>query len=177
MRYALLPLLASTLALAQQVPQYRVGTPEDQRQSALAETHPFERFTYYGAGLQLGWMSGIGLSFRLSTPMRWGGEATFGILKLQNFSFWCLGGELHYRLGLGERYRTYLLAGLGYYSLSTDTKESSVWPVRFGLGLGAETFPMEWLALGAELAITAYTNGDAIQVLPMPQFGIMYYFR
>jgi hypothetical protein len=33
------------------------------------------------------------------------------------------------------------------------------------------------LALGAELAFTAYTNGDAVQILPMPQFGLMYYFR
>ncbi len=174
--YVRLLLILPAFVLAQQVPQYRIGTSEEQP-TAPPPSHPFEQATYYGAGLQPGWMSGIGLSFRVTTPLRWGGEATFGILKLRDFSFWCLGGELHYRLGLGSTYQTYLLAGLGYYSLSTDTKESSVWPVRFGLGLGAETFPIQWLALGAEIAITAYTNGDAIQVLPMPQFGVMYYFR
>jgi len=161
---------------AQQVPQYRIGEAPEQ-QIPGSTLHPFERFTYFGAGLQVGWMSGFGLSFRISSPLRWGGELAFGILKLKDMSFWSLGGEVHYRLGISESYRSYLLAGLGYYSHTTDEKPESIWPVRFGLGLGVEVFPIQWLALGAELALTAYTNGDAVQVLPMPQFGLMYYFR
>ncbi len=171
----LVALMLSIVSLsAQQIPQYRLGEGEQQRSAAV---HPFERHTYFGAGAQVGWLSGIGLSFRLSSPTRWGGEVNFGILKLTSASFWCLGGELHYRLGISQSYRSYLLAGLGYYSHTTDRKAESIWPVRFGFGLGAETFLLEWLALGAELAITAYTNGEAVQVLPMPQFGLVYYFR
>ncbi len=174
----LLSLLAlSAPLLTAQIPQYRVGQPEESQPQTSLTTHPFEHSTYYGAGLQLGWMTGIGLSFRLSSPQRWGGELTVGVLKLKDMSFWCLGGELQYRLGISPSYRTYLFAGLGYYSHTTNEKPEPIWPVRFGAGLGAETFLLQWLALGAELGITAYTNGDAVQVLPMPQFGLMYYFR
>jgi hypothetical protein len=176
MRFAAF-LCSACIALAQQVPQYRLEPPEEPTRVQPTGAHPFERFTYYGAGLQLGWLSGIGLSFRISSPSRWGGELNAGILKLKDVSFWCLGGEVHYRLGVGPSYRTYIMAGLGYYSHTTDKKPEPIWPVRFGLGLGAETFLLQWLALGAELAVTAYTNGDAVQVLPMPQFGLMYYFR
>lgn len=170
-------LLLSIVSLsAQQIPQYRIGEAEQQAPHSTA-LPPFEQHTYFGTGVQIGWMSGIGLSFRLSSPTRWGGEVNFGLLKLKDMSFWCLGGEVHYRLGISRMYRSYLLAALGYYSHTTDRKPESIWPVRFGFGLGAETFLLEWLALGAELAITAYTNGDAVQVLPMPQFGLVYYFR
>ncbi|MCS6965627.1 MAG: hypothetical protein NZ473_02500 [Candidatus Kapabacteria bacterium] len=170
--------LGPAALLAQQIPQYRLGPPEH---TALAQptssTHPFNRFLYYGTGLQLGLMSGVGLSFRLSSPTRWGGELTAGILKLKDLSFWCLGGEVHYRLGVSPIYHAYMLAGLGYYWHTTDTKLSPVWPIRFGIGVGAETFLLEWMSLGAEVALTAYANDGAVQVFPVPQLGLMYYFR
>ncbi|MCS7176328.1 MAG: hypothetical protein NZ960_01675 [Candidatus Kapabacteria bacterium] len=177
MRLLCLVLVTLGSAIAQQIPQYRVEPQDGRPPRPVTAADPFELYTYYGAGLQVGWMSGIGLSFRISSPVRWGGELNAGILKLKKTSFWCLGGEVHYRLSATPSYRTYLLAGLGYYSHTTDSKPEPIWPVRFGVGLGAEVFLVELLALGAELAITAYTNGDALQVLPLPQFGLMYYFR
>lgn len=176
-RTALVCLLAGALsASAQQIPQrtLRAADTTAERPAVALDVAP-----YYGVGFQLGFVSGVGFSFRYTSPQRYALELNAGYITAgKNRAWYSVGAEVQYQFDNSLDSRFYGLAGLGYYADDKDSVGNVLsYPTRLGLGVGYEWFISRAAALTVEAPLTFFIGELGVQVFPTPQLGIIYYFR
>jgi hypothetical protein len=171
----IMALALSPFALSQ-IPQ-RTLQPADT--SAPRSTIAMDVSPYYGVGFQLGFVSGVGFSFRYTSPQRFALELNAGYITAgKNRAWYSFGAELQYQFDNSLDSRFYGLAGLGYYADDKDSVGNVLsYPTRLGLGVGYEWFISRAAALALEVPLTFFIGEPGIQVFPTAQFGIVYYFR
>lgn len=172
---AMLCLTIAASALAQ-IPQ-RTLQPADTMQLRPAVNLDLE--PYFGVGFQLGFVSGVGFSFRYTTPRRYALEINAGYITAgRNRAWYSVGVEGQYQFDNSLDSRFYGLAGLGYYADDKDSVGNVLsYPTRFGVGVGYEWFISRAAAISIEAPLTFFIGEPGIQVFPTPQLGIIYYFR
>lgn len=133
----------------------------------------------YGIGAQAGLLSGSGFLFRTHFPSRVGAQIAFGAIKLGDNTYWDVGGEIQYSFDANIDNHIYGFIGGGYYYASTDDSSSDNeldGPGRIGFGVGYEWFVSQSAVLNITLPLTFFL-GDKTEILPIPQFAFVYYFR
>jgi hypothetical protein len=173
--YAVLALQPAAAQIEQRTLQPRDTTQPSQPRPAVA----FDLTPYYGVGFQLGFVSGVGFSFRYTSPQRYALELNAGYITAgKNRAWYSVGAVVQYQFDNSLDSRFYGLAGLGYYADDKDSVGNVLsYPTRFGLGVGYEWFISRAAALSIEAPLTFFIGEPGVQVFPTPQFGIIYYFR
>ncbi len=127
----------------------------------------------FGLGLFGGAATGLGLSFRHHLPSPFSYQLTGGIIKVDKQLSYDLGLEGQYDLVRGPASRFFVGGGAGYYYSGKTSRNDLEAPGRLGIGIGGEI----WMGSGfhgtGELMFTFFDNGN---ILPLPHFGIHYYF-
>lgn len=126
----------------------------------------------FGLGGNLSLGTGLGLSFRHHLASKFSYQISAGIIKDSKTLLYDLGTEFQYDLMRSEFIRFYSGGGFGYYYKGEDKNELKG-PLRIAIGIGAETKAKSALHASVNLYFTYFTNGT---ILPLPQFGIHYYF-
>jgi hypothetical protein len=140
--------------------------PERGRDGGLREN-------VFGLGLAGGAASGMGLSFRHHLPGSWSYQVTGGIIKVDDKTSYAFGGELQYDLIRAAASRFFVGGGMGYYYSGKGSGNTLDGPGRIALGIGGELPVASGFHVSGELLFTYFTDGT---VLPLPQFGVYYYF-
>jgi len=131
------------------------------------------RENVFGLGLAAGAATGIGLSFRHHLPGSWSYEVTGGIIKVDDKTSYAVGGEIQYDLVRATASRFFVAGGMGYYYGGRGGGNTIEGPVRVGLGIGGELPLSTGFHVSGELLFTYFSDAT---VLPLPQFGVYYYF-
>jgi opacity protein-like surface antigen len=137
------------------------------------ESDPAMRRDVFGLGLAAGPATGIGLSFRHHLPSTFSYQLTGGIIKVDKKLSYSIGGEGQFDLVRSGGARFFAAGGIGYYYSGSSNENEMAGPGRVGLGIGGEFWANSGLHGCVELMFTYFTDGT---VLPLPQFGIHYYF-
>lgn len=139
----------------------------------------FYRNPSYGVGLNVGLVSGAGLSGRATFPGGFAAQASFFIMTLGQWTHFNIGGEAEYAFIRKNDWRLYSLLGMGFYSSRTDdtTRPGNriANPFRIGLGLGYEWFAGEQFVIALSGALTYFPTTS--EFYPTPQAGFFFYFR
>jgi hypothetical protein len=131
----------------------------------------------HGIGLQIGLATGSGISYRLMMPSRLTFEATALYFAL-NSTFSNIGAEAQYDFSMLENSRFYGLAGGAYvFSSNASGGNGLGQPLRFGAGVGYETFLSHFASVGVELPISVWVASGNTIVIPTPQVHFMYHFQ
>ncbi len=176
LKFGVVLLVVIVSAAAQQIPQ-RTLQPADTATTRSAVV--LDEAPYYGVGFQLGFVSGVGFSFRYTSPKRFALELNAGYITAgKNRAWYAVGAEAQYQFDNSLDSRFYGVAGLGYYADDKDSVGNVLsYPTRFGLGVGYEWFISRAAALALEVPLTFFIGEPGVQVFPTPQLGIIYYFR
>lgn len=127
----------------------------------------------FGLGVSAGATSGIGLSFRHHLPSTVSYQITGGIIKVDDRLHYALGGELQFDLTRSGVSRFFMAAAAGYYYSGSADRNDMKAPGRVGAGIGGEMYSDAGFHASLELLFTYFSDGT---VLPLPQFGLYYYF-
>lgn len=128
----------------------------------------------FGLGFAAGPTSGIGLSFRHHLPGFFSYQITGGIIQVDRVTSYAVGGEMQYDLMRGYGARFFVTGAMGYYYHGDRGGFNQLdGPSRIGFGLGGEVHTGGGMHFSGELVFTYFSDGT---VLPLPQFGIYYYF-
>jgi hypothetical protein len=131
------------------------------------------RQSVFGLGLAAGPASGLGLSFRHHLPSTVSYEINGGVIKVDDRMLYDIGGELQVDLSRTGTTRFFVAGAFGYFYAGTAHSNEMAAPERVGLGLGGETYSGGGFHATLELLFTYFSDGT---VLPLPQFGVHYYF-
>lgn len=133
----------------------------------------------YGIGGNIGLLSGAGLSGQIYLMPKLSIQPTFFVITLGDYFHFNMGAEAQYHFSRSDGGGVYGLVGAGYYhSTTTDTTKPGnrvANPFRFGLGLGYEWFVSRSFAFSIAGAIHYFPYTS--QFLPLPEFGMYYYFN
>ncbi len=157
------------LLASRTVAQVNVSTEDIERPRHFSEN-------IFGVGLHGSLVTGFGLSFR----QRFAGTAIAyqingGIIKVNSFLYYDIGGELQFDLSGSDFDRIYVIGGIGYYYSGENGKNDLKTPLRIGIGLGYEYAFTRQIGISLGLLISGFfPNGD---ILPLPQIGIHYFFK
>lgn len=140
----------------------------------------YYRTAAYGVGLNVGLLSGAGLSGRATFPGGFSAQLAFFVMTLGDYLHFNVGGEAQYGLIRKNDNRLYALLGMGLYSstLKSDTTDRGnviANPFRVGLGLGYEYFTSQNFVIAISGAITYFPTTS--EVYPLPEIGFFWYFR
>jgi hypothetical protein len=127
----------------------------------------------FGIGVSGGAASGLGLSFRHHLPSTFSYQITGGIIKVDERLHYAIGGELQFDLSRSGTTRFFVVGAAGYYYAGSSDRNEIAAPGRAGLGLGGEMYSGSGFHGTLELLFTYFSDGT---VLPLPQFGLHYYF-
>ncbi|MCX8052042.1 MAG: DUF481 domain-containing protein [Chlorobi bacterium] len=177
LRYAAFALGAIlTVVASGQIPQQTLRPADTTVQRPVVN---LDEAPYYGVGFQLGFATGVGFSFRYTSPRRFALELNAGYITAgKNRAWYSVGAEVQYQFDNSLDSRFYGFAGLGYYADDKDSVGNVLsYPTRLGLGVGYEWFISRAAALSLEAPLTFFIGEPGVQVFPTPQFGIVYYFR
>ncbi len=144
----------------------QVVTPEPGSAGRLRES-------VFGLGIAAGPASGLGLSFRHHLPSVVSYEINGGIIKVDDRLLYDIGGELQIDLSRGGATRFFVAGAFAYYYAGTANHNEMEAPERVGLGLGGEMYSGQGFHATVELIFTYFSDAT---VLPLPQFGLHYYF-
>lgn len=154
-----------------------LGQP-DTTAPASYRTSASESNIKYAIGGNIGLLSGAGISGRIFLQQKLSIQPTFFVITLGDYFHFNMGGEAQYHFDRDSEGGLYGLAGAGYYhSTTSDTAKPGnrvANPFRFGLGLGYEWFTSQKFAFSAAVAIHYFPYTS--QFLPLPEFGMYYYF-
>ncbi|MBP1648930.1 MAG: hypothetical protein H6Q30_2375 [Bacteroidetes bacterium] len=131
------------------------------------------RRSLFGLGVFGGPAGGLGISFRHHLPAAFSYQVTGGIINVDDKLNYDIGVEAQYDLVRGPSGRFFAAGAGSYFYSGTDGVNQMKGPGRFGLGVGGEAFIGAGFHAAAELLFTYFTDDT---VLPLPQFGIYYYF-
>lgn len=137
----------------------------------------------WGVGLYGGLLSGVGLSARYHPRGRVGLQLTAGAMKFGDLAY-AFGAEGQFDFDSKGRSRFYGYLGAGYYYVERKTKNAATGtektenkldgPLRLGLGVAYEWAVSPKLIFNLNAAFTYFTDGT---ILPLPQAGLIYYFK
>ncbi len=137
----------------------------------------------WGVGVYGGLLSGIGLSGRYHPKGRVGIQLTAGAMKFSELAY-DVGAEGQFDFDSKGRSRFYGYLGLGFYYVEKTTKDAATGtekkenkldgPLRLGLGVAYEWAVSPKLIFNLNAAFTYFTDGT---ILPLPQAGLIYYFK
>ena len=127
----------------------------------------------FGLGLAAGPASGMGLSFRHHLPTTFSYQITGGIIKVDERLQYAIGGEVQFDLSRSASARFFVVGAAGYYYAGSSDRNEMAAPGRAGVGLGGEIYSGSGFHANLELVFTYFSDGT---VLPLPQFGLYYYF-
>ena len=131
------------------------------------------RQSVFGLGVFGGPAGGLGISFRHHLPSTFSYQITGGIINVDDKLKYDIGVEAQFDLVRGPQGRFYA-AGAGSYFFSGKHGVNEMNGAgRVGLGVGGEAFIGAGFHATAELLFTYFSDET---VLPLPQFGIYYYF-
>ncbi len=144
----------------------QVVTPEPGSAGRLRES-------VFGLGIAAGPASGLGLSFRHHLPSVISYEINGGIIKVDDRLLYDIGGELQVDLSRSGSTRFFVAGAFAYYYAGSANHNEMAAPERVGLGLGGEMYSGQGFHATLELIFTYFSDAT---VLPLPQFGVHYYF-
>jgi hypothetical protein len=131
------------------------------------------RQNVFGLGVSVGPASGLGLSFRHHLPSTFSYQIAGGIIKVDDRLLYDVGGELQFDLSRSGSTRFFVAGAVGYYYAGSSNRNEMAGPGRVGLGLGGEIYSGSGFHGSLELLFTYFSDDT---VLPLPQFGLYYYF-
>ena len=140
--------------------------PERARGTAL-------RTNVFGLGFAAGPATGLGLSFRHHLPSPFSYQIAGGIIKGSEKLSYDIGLEGQFDFARGPLSRFFVAGGVSYFYAGRSGHNEMEGPGRFGLGVGGELASSSEVNFGFELMFTVFSDGT---VLPLPQFGVHYYF-
>ena len=116
-------LLALTLLLA--LPLVTLSAQIDDSETLPGETvgSDFYNSTYGAIGIHLSMLSGTGLSGRVTFPNRLAVQTSTFVIAIGGITHFNIGGELQYAFTQGDGGRLFALAGVGFYSSTSDEPE------------------------------------------------------
>ncbi|MBL7988725.1 MAG: hypothetical protein JNJ94_11740 [Chlorobi bacterium] len=155
------------------------ATAQPDTTSATALTIPSASGEKYAIGGNIGLLSGAGISGQVFLTPRVSVQPTFFVITLGDYFHFNMGGEIQYHFTRDREGGVYSLLGAGYYhSTTSDTSKPGnrvANPFRFGLGLGYEWFTSRNFAFSIAAAIHYFPYTS--EFLPLPEFGMYYYFN
>jgi hypothetical protein len=158
--------LASCIVLLAASAAGQVVTPDRGSAGSMRES-------VFGLGFAAGPASGLGLSFRHHLPSILSYEINGGVIKVDDRMLYDIGAELQLDLSRSGSTRFFAAGAFSYfYAGSANHNEMSA-PERVGLGLGGEMHSSAGFHVTLELLFTYFADAT---VLPLPQFGVHYYF-
>ncbi len=172
-------LLALTLLLA--LPLVTLSAQIDDSETLPGETvgSDFYNSTYGAIGIHLSMLSGTGLSGRVTFPNRLAVQTSTFVIAIGGITHFNIGGELQYAFTQGDGGRLFALAGVGFYSSTSDEPEKPgnriASPFHAGAGVGYEWFTSRNLTLDLAVPITWFVEEG--KVLPLPSVSMHYYFK
>lgn len=131
------------------------------------------RQSLFGLGLFGGPAGGFGISFRHHLPSTFSYQITGGIINTDSKLHWDIGFEGQFDLVRGPAGRFFAAGAASYFYSGRNGNNEMKGPGRIGLGIGGEAFIGYGFHATGDLLFTYFTDGT---VLPLPQFGIYYYF-
>jgi len=131
------------------------------------------RQSVFGLGLVAGPASGLGLSFRHHLPSTVSYELNGGVIKVDDRMMYDIGGELQVDLSRTGATRFFVAGAFAYFYSGSASHNDMAAPERVGLGLGAEMTAGAGFNASVELIFTYFADAT---LLPLPQFGLHYYF-
>ncbi len=131
------------------------------------------RQALFGLGLFGGPAGGLGISFRHHLPTTFSYQITGGIINVDDKLKYDIGLEIQFDLVRGPQGRFFASGATSYFYSGRKGVNEMDGPGRVGLGIGGEAFIGYGFHATGELLFTYFTDGT---VLPLPQFGIFYYF-
>jgi hypothetical protein len=140
--------------------------PQRERGTAL-------RHSVFGLGVVGGPATGLGLSFRHHLPSPFSYQIAGGIIKGNEKLFYDIGIEGQYDFARGPLTRFFACGGASYFYAGRSGHNEMEGPGRFGAGVGGELATSSNVNFSFALAFTFFSDGT---VLPLPQFGLHYYF-
>jgi len=139
----------------------------------------FYRTTAFGIGLNVGLVSGAGLSGRGTFPGGFIVQGSFFVITLGEWTHFNIGAEAQYSMIRNPDWRLYSLLGMGYYNSTTDDTARPgnriANPFRTGLGIGYEWFAGDQFVISIAGALTYFPSTG--EFLPTPEAGLFFYFR
>ncbi len=131
------------------------------------------RQSLFGLGLFGGAAGGLGISFRHHLPSTFSYQVTGGIINVDDKLKYDVGLEVQFDLVRGPGGRFFAAGATSFFFSGNGGVNEMNGPGRVGLGVGGEAFIGSGFHATAELLFTYFTDDT---VLPLPQFGIFYYF-
>ena len=128
----------------------------------------------FGLGVFGGAATGLGLSFRHHLPSPLSYQVTGGIINVDDKLKYDVGIEAQWDLVRGPTGRFFAAGATSYFFSGKGGNNEMDGPGRVGLGVGGEVFIGNGFHLSAELLFTYFSDDT---VLPLPQFGMFYYFK
>ncbi len=136
-----------------------------------------------GLGFAVGYISGVGISYKVHTPANLCLQFTGGIWKTKKKLNYNFGFLLQRTLHRTEYIRFYILTGVGYFhrreKKSDEEKKRYRWKdhrdLNTGFGLGIEVIRKARIGVGIDGEFTYFTTKE--EVFFLPQVALHYYFR
>jgi len=154
------------LSVAASVANAQAVLPEHDRGTSLNSN-------VFGLGLFGGPATGLGLSFRHHLPSPFSYQVTGGIIKVDEKLSYDIGAEGQFDFVRSTTSRFFVGGGVSYFYSGRSGHNEMNGPGRVGLGVGGELAMTSGINTTIELMFTYFSDGT---VLPLPQFGLHYYF-
>ena len=160
-------ILVSLLIVFAAVTHAQVVTPSPESGQPL-------RQSVFGLGIFGGPAGGLGISFRHHLASQFSYQVTGGIINVDDKLKYDVGIEAQWDLVRGPTGRFFAAGATSYFFSGKGGNNEMDGPGRVGLGVGGEVFIGNGFHLSAELLFTYFSDDT---VLPLPQFGMFYYFK
>ena len=131
------------------------------------------RRSLFGLGIFGGPAGGLGVSFRHHLRSAFSYQVTGGIIKVDDKLNYDIGVEIQYDLDRGSTGRFFAAGAASYFYSGRNGVNEMNGPGRVGLGVGGEAFIGNGFHATADILFTYFSDST---VLPLPQFGVFYYF-
>jgi len=136
-----------------------------------------------GLGFAAGYISGLGISYKVHTPGKLCLQFTGGVWKTKKKLSYDLGFLLQRTLHRTENIRFYILTGVGYFHRREKKWDEGLKKNRWedhtdlntGFGLGIEVIRYSRIGVGIDGEFTYFPDDD--QILFLPEVALHYYFK
>jgi len=136
-----------------------------------------------GLGFAVGYISGVGMSYKVHTPGKFCLQFTAGVWKTKKKLSYDLGFLLQRTLHRTEIIRFYVLSGVGYFRQRErrwdENLKRKLWKnnraLNTGFGLGIEVVKSSRIGVAVDGEFTYFTKND--EILFLPEAALHYYFK
>lgn len=139
----------------------------------------FYNNTYFAIGAHLSFLSGTGLSTRVTFPNRVAVQLSTFVIAVGGITHFNLGAEGQFAFTQGDGGRLFGLVGTGYYLSNSDEPAKPgnriKSPLHLGAGIGYEWFLSRNASFDLALPFTWFV--DEGRVFPLPSLSVHYYFK